>query len=862
MAEGPGRFTHLLVSERVRGEDFTRRGRGNARIRPVEHRSHGLAIRGELEQVLEETDAQRSALVDIEELRALGSVIVLEGADASYPLQLDPLSRLNRARKVPRRPQWLLLSVQPGDGDQPERAMVWVADEYRARFLKIFEDYLTQVSTLGDEASWDTPGGNPRHRALVANIAHIRRALLRDLWTSGGDPPEGGVHWWELWLNTGQAPAESIDAFISTYQLRSLPRTMTFRDRHVVWVEATWEQLQILPFTSVPIAEVRRPGFIDTIEDLAPDEQDEYVTDLAARLVPAPDHAPAVCHLDTGVFRPHVLLERSLSATDLHTVVGESGNDNHGHGTSMAGLALFGDELDDHLVSTETVELEHRLESVKLVPDADQAQHDPRDYGTATIEAVALPEIVHGRRRVFCLPVSTEPDRPGEPTLWSASVDALAAGTDAVRDGDDLALLTAPDPDSARLILVAAGNVTSYQADHHTESDTTPVADPAQAWNAITVGAFTNLTDTSADPSYHGWTAQAGEGELSPHSRTSLLFNQRRWPIKPDICMEGGNVLTDGGDGFEDKHPLLSLRSTGTVNNLAVTSANATSAATAQAARLAARTVARYPNYWPETVRGLLTHSAEWTPAMQAELDGTPGKAGRLQLLRRYGWGVPDEQALLTSASSAVTLVVQDRFVPFEGDDLRMRQFRLHELPWPIEALEDLGAAEVRMRITLSYYVEPSASRRGWRQRYSYASHALRFDLQAPLETSAEFVQRVNRDAQLAEDGTTSSSAGAAQRWFIGAQQRHYGSLHQDEWHGTGAELAASSRIAVYPVGGWWKNNRRKDRTNLPIRYSLIVSLRTDETAIDLYTPIATELGVPVTATVEAPVPIAVAIET
>ena len=91
-------------------------------------------------------DTQRTALVDLDELRALGSVIVLEGAGAAYPLQLDPLNRLNRARKVARRPQWLLLSVQPATGDQPERAIVWVADEYRARFLKIFEDYLTQFT--------------------------------------------------------------------------------------------------------------------------------------------------------------------------------------------------------------------------------------------------------------------------------------------------------------------------------------------------------------------------------------------------------------------------------------------------------------------------------------------------------------------------------------------------------------------------------------------------------------------------------------------------------------------------------------------------------------------------------------------
>lgn len=52
---------------------------------------------------------------------------------------------------------------------------------------------------------------------------------------------------------------------------------------------------------------------------------------------------------------------------------------------------------------------------------------DPFDYGTATVEAVSHPEAVWAdRSRTFCLTLSTEPDKPGEPALWSASVDALA----------------------------------------------------------------------------------------------------------------------------------------------------------------------------------------------------------------------------------------------------------------------------------------------------------------------------------------------------------------------------------------------------------------------------------------------------
>jgi hypothetical protein len=64
-------------------------------------------------------------------------------------------------------------------------------------------------------------------------------------------------------------------------------------DRNVMWVESTWAQLEVLPFTAVPVAEIRRPEFIDSIEDLTPEEQAEYVDDLAKRLEPANELQPA-----------------------------------------------------------------------------------------------------------------------------------------------------------------------------------------------------------------------------------------------------------------------------------------------------------------------------------------------------------------------------------------------------------------------------------------------------------------------------------------------------------------------------------------------------------------------------------------
>lgn len=807
--------------------------------------AHGRLMLSQAEGSFTSSDQRRDALTSLDpELRATGTVIVLEGATSREPLKLEPLNQ-RTTHKEPR-PKWILLSVRPASGVQPERATVWVSDDYRAKFLELFRDYLNK----------ETSAGNPKRNELVANIAGIKKATLTDLWTSDEPPSSHGTHWWEVWLEhrTGNSALQVLDTFLEQHHLRRLSPRLRLQDRLIVWIEAPRSTLEILLFTSVPVTEIRAPGFLDTIEDLNRDEQQEFVIDLADRIRAASESAPAVCHLDTGVLRTHVLLRDSLTAADHHTIIGTSGNDAdpQGHGTSMAGLALYGDHLDELLTSNQTVELHHRLESVRMMPGHHESSTDPLNYGTATVAAVSIPEITApARPRVFCLTLSDRsdtPNDPGQPTLWSAAVDALATGTDNTREGEEFQLISEPDPEQARLFIIAAGNVAKYQQDYRSNSETEAIEDPAQAWNALTVGAFTELVETPTDPQYTGWSPLATAGDVSPHSRTSLLFSQKKWPLKPDICMEGGNVLTDGAM-FEPRDHLLSLRSTGSATDLSLDSANATSAATAQAARLAALAMDRYPDYWPETVRGLLTHSAEWTSSMWKEINAKKTKAKVQSLIRTFGWGVPSEETVLNSSRQAVTLVTQDQFIPFEGEESRLRSFRLHDLPWPREALENLGAADVRLRVTLSYFIEPSASRRGWKRRYAYASHGLRFDLQDSTETQAEFTKRLNREAQQDEEGNRPKSE-ASKRWTVGRDYRSLGSLHQDDWYGTGADLARCNNIAVYPVGGWWKYNPRADRKDEPVRYSLILSLQTKEAGVDLYTPIATQLSVPIQSTI------------
>lgn len=225
---------------------------------------------------------------------------------------------------------------------------------------------------------------------------------------------------------------------------------------------------------------------------------------------------------------------------------------------------------------------------------------------------------------------------------------------------------------------------------------------------------------------------------------------------------------------------------------------------------------------------------------MQAHLRGAGGKRARARLVRRYGFGVPHLNRALRSANDALTLIAQANIRPFsEG---RMREMHLHELPWPKGVLEELGQTPVRLRVTLSYFIEPNPGRRGWQNRHRYASHSLRFDLKYPTETIDEFRKRLNQRA-LDEDESKPGSTGSSE-WFLGETARNKGSIHSDIWVGTAADLAERGVVGVYPVSGWWKDQPRRDRSEYGARYALLVAIETEAEAVDIWTAVAQQIGI------------------
>lgn len=161
----------------------------------------------------------------------------------------------------------------------------------------------------------------------------------------------------------------------------------------------------------------------------------------------------------------------------------------------------------------------------------------------------------------------------------------------------------------------------------------------------------------------------------------------------------------------------------------------------------------------------------------------------------------------------------------------------LHELPWPRELLASLGEVEVKMTVTLSYYVEPNPSSRNVSTKYRYPSHQLRFDVKRPTESLDEFRARTTREAQRVEEGSTPTGTVGDPNWTLG-EFRHKGSIHKDIWQGTAADLAERGYLVVYPAMGWWRTRTKLDSTDKKARYSLIVSIESPSVDVDLYTEI------------------------
>ncbi len=826
--EDKKRLPHILVKDTATRSDYTRPARAissGLNTPPRNRAQHADALIRQIQQA----QAQESNIVDQQKAFGLdvGNGIYLSfDSEPSFDLKFESLEFQRSGIE--------LCSIKQ-IGEQII-ATVFVPEGKLAYFLKKLTQYRDEETT---PRTPDKPT-KPKNKDLVESISAIKLAALQELWTDSPElfPKDNNAIWWEAWLR--HSSKYDYEAFLREHapqlEMAVSPEALHFLDRTVILINGTKEQMSRSINLLGSIAEVRRAKETAAFfTGMGRTEQSDWINETLTRIKPPPVNSPSVCLLDTGLNENHPLLRPVAATTDMHSYDARNWgtDDRYGHGTPMAGLAAYGD-LTGPLSTDEPIALTHRLESVKIIPEAGD-HNDKYLYGAVTRESIARVEIDPDRQRLFCMTVTTTDDRDrGRPSSWSATVDALAS---------------AYEDDQYRLIILSAGNTDVSQRHLYPDSNITDeVHDPGQAWNALTVGGYTEKARLDADE-YPGWHPIAPEGDLSPSSCTSMDW-VKNWPIKPDIVMEAGNMATNPETGTADYiDDALQLLTTGhqfAQGNLLVSFGD-TSAASALAARLAAMVMAQYPDYWPETIRALIVHSAIWTDAMVARYIPENRNQRRQnhyrQLLRYCGYGVPDTEELFWSTENELTLIAQDSLHPFQKDQnqIKTRDINIHTLPWPTEVLQSLpDDTQVEMKVTLSYFIEPNPGERGWTNKYRYASHGLRFDVRRPLESLDDFQQRINQQARDEEYNRRSVSDSG--KWVLGENLRSLGSIHSDTWHGSAAELAQRGYIAVYPLLGWWKERPNLQRWGKQARYALLLTIKTPSVEMDIYTPVSTQI--------------------
>ncbi|WP_088343912.1 MULTISPECIES: S8 family peptidase [Rhodomicrobium] len=724
-------------------------------------------------------------------------------------------------------------------------------------------------------------GGSAAAKDRLEKIERIGPSSVATLWFDRRPlPPEEKAIWWECWCWKDRA--DHVPRPAQRLGLRVSERRLIFPDCEVVPVYGTRSEIERLLVHTDAIERLRHASdsphvFLSELRDY----QVPLIRDLASRISHAPATAPAACVLDSGTNRAHPLLSASLDPSDQHAVDEKWGVDDHydgGHGTQMSGLALLGD-LTHPVGDQRSIELKHRLETVTILPPEGFDETEPASYGYVTQQAINLPEIAAPERtRIFCMAV-TNKDVPGDrPTSWSAAVDQAAAGKmPGERDAENT---------PRRLILISGGNI-GDDADYATmtAAETPAMEDPVQAWNALGISGFTDR-DTVIDALFKSHVPIAKVGDRSPYSRTSVLWPDTM-PLKPEVVFEAGNraASPSGTNILSGVESLSVLTTSSDFVSDPLTAFFATSASTGEAARFTAALQAEHPAYWPETIRALTVHSAQWTPRMLERIAGArKKKSAHLGLARQFGFGVPNLQRAMASASADLALVAQAVIQPFKrkmkqgkkgrivGDgDPRFSDIHLYTLPWPKETLRQLGEKRVALKITLSYFIEPSPGQLKPVTPARYRSHGLRFDMQRRNESDEAFKSRINDLAAASDvDDDTDTHAGVVMvdeevpglaeievgpesdtGWMFGSRSRAAdkpGSLHCDIWQGNAIDLADRHMVAIYPVAGWWKYRVPQHRYNEKTRYALVMTLDCVEQDVDLYAEIEAGIAAAVAA--------------
>ncbi|KAB0891179.1 S8 family peptidase [Klebsiella michiganensis] len=486
---------------------------------------------------------------------------------------------------------------------------------------------------------------------------------------------------------------------------------------------------------------------------------------LIPERIPSPSlNAAKICILDSGINTAHPLL-RSAIAESASFVVDEDEFDHCGHGTAVAGIALYGD--------VEACDASNFWQPSLWLYNG-KVLNSLGEFDTSTIETTlnqAVEYFVNLGCRVFNLSLgNTNAPYDGK------HIRGIAYLLDVLARRHNI------------LFVVSAGNFSgSSDPDVPQESwrteypsylihNSSVIIDPAPALNVLTIGSYArhNATfDAQRRPDEISHLSPAGEFQPSPFTRHGPSV---KGAFKPEVVAHGGNFAApmrhDGGQWRAHARGLgvLSCHHQFQGNTL-FSEQSGTSFSAPYISHLAGRLLNEYPDMSANMLRAMLVNHAELTSQMENTFSVEVGDAYKAEPATRHrsvirdivGYGMIEEDGLYRSSEEVVVMMCEEQI---END-----KHQFFELPLPASFLRTQRAVR-ELHITLAFAPAVRTT------RLDYVATQISFRL--VKGTSLQEVQQYfNHDIQ---DGTDSRNDDATSNRSITAQQRDHGTLQSSSW--------------------------------------------------------------------------------
>ncbi|MGJ3246771.1 MAG: S8 family peptidase [Elainellaceae cyanobacterium] len=480
-------------------------------------------------------------------------------------------------------------------------------------------------------------------------------------------------------------------------------------------------------------------------------------------------NASRICILDSGINSNHPLLKTSVAESESY-VHGQDPGDDAGHGTAVAGIAMYGN-LESCSTSNYWKPQFWLFNGKILYRDSQtgEACFDEKTIERTLIESISYFAEEHGCR-IFNLSIGNE-NAPYD----GRHIRGVAYVLDTLARKYNV------------LIIVSAGNfkgsqnppvpVNSWRDEYpdYLMHDLSIIIDPAPALNVLTIGSIAKHNANLSEQRHPEITAlsPASENQPSPFTRHGPSV---KGALKPDLVAQGGNLASpmrqEGRQWDQDMRGLgvLTLNHE-FIGNTLLKEISGTSFAAPYVTHLAGRLLNEYPKASANLLRALLVNhaslpdecSSTFSEEARNEYKNATESKNRELVREIVGYGVIDEDVLFRSTDSAVVLMAED--------SIENNSHYFYELPLPETFLRAQRATR-ELRVTLAYSPPVKTT------RLDYTATRISYRLvkgSSLEEVQRHFNQETKKETETRNDDATNNRC-------ISSQLRDKGTVQSSMW--------------------------------------------------------------------------------